>query len=155
LRAREIDNTSDSQRQGSSQAGSKAHPPKDSLQSGVYKSRIEKQASLRASTEMRREPTPPSRHITRIIASLPKVDTDTHATSSEKASQQCREETVMGIPQSKDTSRAMSETDSRAKTGEKAQILKAPANFGGLFSAPPRTFENVAAGTSSYKQGIQ
>jgi hypothetical protein len=99
---------------------------------------------------MRREPTPESRHITRIIASLAKAE-ETRVTSSQKANQQDTENITIPTSQDQGISRAASEvarSDCRAKTGENAQILKAPANFGGQFSAPPRTFENVAAGAS-------
>jgi hypothetical protein len=73
------------------------------------------------------------------MASLAKVD-ETPIASSQKANRQDTENIAASTSQNQGASRAASEvagSDCRAKTGENAQILKAPANFGGLFSALP------------------
>jgi hypothetical protein len=92
-----------------------------SSKSGTSQSGVEKPRS-RASTVIRREPTPNSRHIQRIIAQVAKVD-------GEKA---------------------------MATTAGQTQVLKAPANFGKPWSAPPREFDKLTVGapTSSKKRQL-
>src|SRR5450756_2548837 len=70
---RELEGESAIQQQGSLQTHPKSHPTKGPLEDRISKSRIEKQRRSRASTEMRREPTPPTRHINRIMETLAKV----------------------------------------------------------------------------------
>ena len=134
---------------------SQAPATKDSVQDRTLKRRIEKQQPVsRLSVEIRREPTPPTRHISRIIATLAKVVNP--SISSAKANKQHATSTDECIAQDGEAHRGVAETmgsDYRDNTGEKAQILRAPANFGGQFSVPPRTFENVAAGHGSFTVG--
>jgi len=122
------------------------------VQDGVSKSRVENRPRSRASTEMRREPTPESRHIARIIAELRKADENTPApiTSSQKVDQ--AEDIASSMSQRKKSpsgDSAASGVDCKPSATEQTQVLKAPVNFGKKWSAPPRTFENLTVGASS------
>jgi hypothetical protein len=159
LRVRELEKASAIQQQGTLSNHPKSHPAKGLLQDRTFKGRVEKQRHPRASTEMRREPTPESRHINRIMATLAKVNEleNSPTTRSTVSDQQQTETTAASTFQHTEATHAVSETagiDGGARTGESAQAPKVPANFGGQFSAPPRTFENVAAAPSSCTKSV-
>jgi len=155
----EVKNASAIEQRGSLPNRPQAPAVEGMVQDETLKGRIEKQSRSRMSTEIRREPTPPTRHIGRMFASIAKVcDFVSPSTSSAKSSKEHIASTDACIIQDMEAHSAAGKTmgsDARDKAAEKGQILRAPANFGGQFSAPPRTFENVAAGLGSPKMGPQ
>lgn len=144
---RELKKKSAHQRQGSISKHRKNYTAK-AVEDGTFKSRVEKPKRLRASTEMRREPTPESRHVTRIIAQLAKIDQ--HPPVASSVDQEEDKGNAPSTSQNEDSIEyAQANSTSNTTSTKQAQVVIAPANFGKPFSAPARTFENVGVGAPS------
>ncbi len=147
---RELKKESARQRQSSVPQQRKNHTTKSAVVDGTSKSRVEKPRSSRASTEMRREPTPESRHVARIIAELAKIDQNPPIASSQLVNQQEARSITPSVSQNRSSvESARADSTSDTTTTEQMQVVIGPANFGKPFSAPSRTFENVRMGTPS------